>query len=384
MKQFNYPTTIYFGEGALAAGAEQIARFGIKKPLLVTDETLAQIGLVETVVTELKGAGVAPVVFDRVHPNPTDEDVEQGTRCYRENGCDGLVALGGGSPMDAAKVIGIMAQHSDPLSQYDDAKGGDQKIEGQKLPRIIAIPTTAGTGSEAGRCGVIIMRDTGVKTIFFHPRLMPSLAILDPELTRDLPPGITAATGIDAFTHCLEAYFAPGFDPMADGVALEGMNLVVEYLPLAVKNGDDLDVRAKMLIAATMGATAFQKGLGMIHSLAHPLSSECGLHHGLANALMLPAAVGFIEGAELTAEQRTRLKKTVAIFDARWLPGEDLSSVCRSFFESLGIHFGLHHHGVEQGQLASLAGKAFADVCHQTNMIPVTEADLLAVYRSAF
>ncbi|NUM89246.1 MAG: iron-containing alcohol dehydrogenase, partial [Bdellovibrionales bacterium] len=334
MKQFNYPTTILYGEGSLKECANRMTASGCKRPLFVTDGTLVKLGLAGDVKKVFEAAGVKPVVFDEVHPNPIEEDVEKGAAVYKREKCDSVIALGGGSPMDAAKGIMLAATHSEPLAVYDDAIGGDRKIV-NPLPPLYAIPTTAGTGSEVGRAGVIILRETNNKTILFHPTMLPRIAVLEPSLTAGLPPGVTAATGIDAFTHCLEAYFASGFHPMADGVALEGIRIILRQLPVAVKDGKNLDARAQMLLAASMGATAFQKGLGMIHSLAHPLSSECGLHHGLANAVMLPKSVEFLERSALNADQRERVARVQSLFQELGLAKGTLSGSCKAFIESV-------------------------------------------------
>lgn len=383
MRQFNFPTTILYGEGSVRELAKRIADRGLKHVFVVTDQTLMKVGVVDVVMAELKERGLRATVFADTHPNPIEDDVDQGAALYRKTGADCFLAIGGGSPMDAAKVMMIVATQPPPLAQYDDTKGGDALIKNE-LPLLFAIPTTAGTGSEVGRSGVIIMRDTQDKTIFFHPKLLPAIAALEPKLTQELPAHVTAATGIDAFTHCFEAFLAPGFHPMADGIALEGIRLVLRNLPKAVKNGKDLDARGEMLIAASMGATAFQKGLGMIHSLAHPLSSECGLHHGLANALMLPDSVEFIENSKLNADQKERLDRVLMLFKEAGLAKGALSATCREFFVSLGIKFGLRNHRVKQDQIDLLASKAFKDPCHQGNIIPVTESDLKSVYKKAF
>ena len=290
MQQFNYPTTLLYGEGSLVEAASRLKGLNFKKTLLVSDKTLTKLGLVDQVKNLIENNNIEVIVFDDVHPNPIEKDCIDGANVYREHQCDSVIALGGGSPMDAAKGIMALATHDGPLALYDDAKGGDALLV-NKLPPLVAIPTTAGTGSEVGRAGVIIIKETNAKTIIFHPTMLPIMAVLEPTLTIGLPKSITAATGIDAFTHALEAYFAPGFHPMADGIAIEAMKLVLDNLETACENPNDLTARSKMLLAASMGATAFQKGLGMIHSIAHPLSSECGLHHGLANALALPFCV---------------------------------------------------------------------------------------------
>jgi 4-hydroxybutyrate dehydrogenase len=302
---------------------------------------------------------------------------------YRNGGCDALVALGGGSPMDTAKVIRFMATHPGPLAQYDDAVGGDKLIV-NPMPPLYAIPTTSGTGSEVGRSGVIILRATGKKTIFFHPKLMPDLAVLEPALTAGLPPHITVATGIDAFTHCLEAYFVNAFHPLADGIAQEGIRLVLAHLPRAYANGADLESRGAMQMAAVMGAAAFQKGLGMIHSLAHPLSARYNTHHGLANALLLPEAIAFLESRPLDAAAKAKLARVQELFREAGLDRDSLAESCRAFFNALGVPFGLRQHKVPQADLEKLSQDAFEDTCHASNIIPVTRADMLAVYRAAF
>ena len=357
MQQFNFPTVLLYGQSSLTEGCKRIKNFNYKKPLLVTDKTLVSIGLVDKVKKELSAQGIEVVVFDETHPNPIEQDCINGAKVYRDNNCDSVIALGGGSPMDAAKGIMVLATHEGPLAKYDDAKGGDQYIT-NPLPPLVAIATTAGTGSEVGRSGVIIIKETNDKTIIFHPTMLPKLAILEPELTTGLPAPITAATGIDAFTHCLEAYFAKGFHPMADGIAIEGMKLILDNLEIAYKDGKNIEARARMLLAASMGATAFQKGLGMIHSLAHPLSSECGLHHGLANALMLPDSVAYLEAQNLNEDQRQRINHVQDLFKRRNMAKANLADSCRSYFELLGIKFGLRNHGVQKNQLTTIAKKA--------------------------
>jgi 4-hydroxybutyrate dehydrogenase len=382
MRQYNYPTIILFGEGALAELGKRL-RGRTGKALIVTDATLAKAGLAGRVAAALREEGVESAIFDGTHPNPVEEDVEKGLEAYRAGGCDALIALGGGSPMDTAKVIRFMATHPGPLAQYDDAKGGDKLIV-NPMPPLYAIPTTAGTGSEVGRSGVIILKATGKKTIFFHPRLMPDIAVLEPSLTAGLPPHITAATGIDAFTHCLEAYFVDSFHPMADGIALEGIRLILKALPAAYADGGDLEARGAMQMAAAMGATAFQKGLGMIHSLAHPLSARYNTHHGLANALLLPESLAFLESRPLTPAARAKLGRVLGLFAEAGLAKPSLPESVRSFIGSLGVTFGLREHKVPQGDLGPLSQDAFEDSCHASNLVPVKREDLLSVYQAAW
>ncbi|MES0491899.1 MAG: iron-containing alcohol dehydrogenase [Leptospirales bacterium] len=385
MQQYNYPTTIYFGEGSIVALGEKLKAESLKNILLVTDKTLYELGIVQEVLDLLTNSEKQFFIFDKVHPNPLEEDVKKGVQAFRDNQCDSIIALGGGSPMDAAKVIKLSVAHDGPLDQYDDALGGDRSIK-NIMPPMYAIPTTAGTGSEVGRSGVIIMKKTGKKTIFFAPQLIPDIAVLDPTVTVKLPSHITAATGIDALTHCLEAYLAPGFDPMANGIALEGISLVLSALPEAYKNGFNLEARGKMLMAATMGATAFQKGLGMTHSLAHPLSSKFQLHHGLAIALLLPFVLNFLENRLSKTDNISglnRLKNIQALFKKIGIEGENLSDCCSFFIKSLDVHFGLVQHGIHENSIEQLTEEAFYDPCHQTNIIPVTRDDLAMVYRAA-
>ena len=379
MNQFSFPTTILHGEGALA---ELVNRIPQKKLMLVTDPGLMKAGVVEQALVGLGESGAAFEIYEGVHPNPIEADVEVGAAFYNEHNCDGLLALGGGSAMDVAKVIRFFASHSAPLAQYSVLENGGAKINGA-LPPMYAVPTTAGTGSEVGRGAVITLRDTGRKTLFVAPPLMPTIAVLEPVLTAGLPPHLTAATGIDAFTHCFESYFAPVYHPMADGVALEGIRLCLAYLGAAVADGQNLDARAQMQMAASMGAVAFQKDLGMVHSLAHPLSARHGTHHGLANALMLPDSMAFIEAADLADEQQRRIDTIRALFAEAGRAGDSLADETRPWIEELGIKFGLKHHGIPVDDIPVLADEAFLDTCHATNLIPVTRDDLAAVYEKA-
>ncbi len=394
MQQFNFPTLVYFGEGALFELAITIKAKGHQKALLVSDKTLSALGVVASVKSIISQQGIEVIVFDNVHANPIEADVENGAAVFNDQDCDCIIALGGGSAMDVAKVIKVAATHPPPLSQYDDAIGGEKRIT-NKMAALYAIPTTAGTGSEVGRSGVIILRkakqkakqetkqERRQKTIIFSPKLMPDIAVLAPQLTTGLPPHITAATGIDAFTHSLEAFLAPGFHPMADGIALQGMKLCIENLATCVNHGSQLMARGKMQLAAMMGATAFQKGLGMIHSLAHPLSAQHNIHHGLANALLLPESIKFIEHSALNSEQKQRIESVRQLFTASNLAKDTLYQTCQQWFHSLGITFGLSNYHIDEQHLAALADDAFADPCHQSNIIAVTKADLLTVYRRA-
>src|SRR5215471_3498982 len=284
----SWPTRILLGPGSLKRLGDEVQRLGMSRPLLITDVGVVKAGLADRVLAVLGEAGIVHVLFDRVKPDPTEPDVFAGLEAYRTGECDGILALGGGSPLDAAKLVQLLTSHAPPLSQYDDATGGDRFVT-KPLPPLIAIPTTAGTGSEVSRSGVAFLQDTGRKTVVFAPALLPRCAICDPELTYGLPPRATAATGLDAFTHCLEAYLSNGFHPLADALAIDGISRVARALKVAVEDGKNLAARSEMMVAALEGAMAFQKGLGASHALAHALTPVSGVHHGLANALVLPA-----------------------------------------------------------------------------------------------
>jgi alcohol dehydrogenase class IV len=317
---------------------------------------------------------VAAQVFDQVDPNPVEANVFAGVETYKGHRAECIVAVGGGSPLDAGKLIALKVTHDRPLADYDDAVDGGRFIA-PNVPPIITIPTTAGTGSEVGRSGVVTLAATGRKTVIFSPHLLAKVALLDPELTRSMPPRVTAATGFDALTHCLEAYSALGDHPMADGIAIAGLELCAAHLARAVEKGDDILARGGMMKAAMMGAVAFQKGLGACHSLAHPLSSEKGLHHGLANALCLPAVVDFNEAAA-----HARLDRVRSILDPA---AKSCGEALRALRKRVGLSEGLRSEGVSEGDVSKLADKAFEDACHRSNPKPVVRDDLAGLYRAS-
>ena len=386
MNQYNFPTVLFYGADALKDLAPAIQKRGLKSLLLVTDPGLVQIGLADSVKSTLTSSGLNIEIFDNVHPNPIEEDVTAGVEMYKSGGFDGIITLGGGSAMDVAKTIRFMAVHEPPLAQYDDALGGDAKIV-NPMPPLFAIPTTAGTGSEVGRSSVITLKETGRKTIFFHPGLMPDIAVLDPKLTVGLPPHITAATGMDAFTHCAEAYLVDSFHPMADALAVEGMRMIVANLPKVLDEPGNLDARGNMLLAASMGATAFQKGLGMIHSMAHPLSAEFNIHHGLANALLIKFGMEFTIAKTLeTSNQALKEKLNLIGNIISNSTSEDVvlfPENLNNFIHNLGISEGLEQHGILPSHISKLAQLAFEDSCHATHPFPVSIEDFHAVYTRA-
>jgi alcohol dehydrogenase class IV len=290
---WSYPTAIRFGAGRIKELAEACRASGIERPLLVTDAGLAKLPITAKVVDQLKQAGVPVVVFSDIQPNPVDANVEAGIAVFRAGGHDGIIAFGGGSGLDTGKVIAFMAGQTRPLWDFEDIGDWWTRADADKIAPVVAVPTTAGTGSEVGRAGVITQEATHTKKVIFHPKMMPKIVICDPELTVGMPPAITAGTGMDALAHCLEAYCAPDYHPIADGIAVEGMRLVFENLPKAVANGNDLEARAHMMSAAAMGAAAFQKGLGAIHALSHPVGALYHTHHGMTNGVFMPYVLVF-------------------------------------------------------------------------------------------
>ena len=290
---WNYPTTMWVGENRIKDLGSACNTLNIKKPLLVTDSGLAKSDIIKNALSSLKKEEILVELYSDVVGNPTGTNVNEGVECFKKNNCDGVIAFGGGSGLDVGKAIAFMSGQNLPIWDFEDVGDNWTKANSDKIAPIIAVPTTAGTGSETGRASVILNEDTGVKNIIFHPKFLPSIVILDPILTVGLPPKITAATGMDALAHNLEAYCAPGFHPMADGIALEGMRLINKWLLEAVNNGTNIEARMNMLTAASMGSTAFQKGLGAIHSLSHPVNALNNVHHGLSNAIFMPYVLTF-------------------------------------------------------------------------------------------
>ena len=368
---WSFPTTVVFGNGSISTVADHVKRIGAKRALIVCDPGVVKAGIAERVRKVLEDGGIPASVFDRVDPNPIEPNVSDGVAAFRSHNADVIVSVGGGSPLDVGKLVALKVTHEKPLAEYDDATGGDRFI-GPNVPPIINVPTTAGTGSEVGRSGVVTLKATGRKTVIFSPFLMAKAAILDPELTVSMPPRVTAATGFDALTHCIEAYLAQGDHPMADGIALGGIELCAKNLPRAVEAGADLAARGAMMKAAMMGAVAFQKGLGVCHSLAHPLSSEKNLHHGLANALCLPAVCDFNNAAVPDRIERVR-----CLVD---LTATSLSNALRALREKIGLPSGLAAEGVTKADISKLADKAMEDACYRLNPRTVTREDMVKLY----
>ena len=371
---WSFPTTIVYGAGAISALPDHVKRAGGKRALLVGDPGVVKAGIAERVRAVLEGAGIPTRIFDKVDPNPVEQNLVDGVAAYKEHQADIIVSVGGGAPLDVGKLIALKTTHDRPTHEYDDAIGGDAHIT-SNIPPIINVPTTAGTGSEVGRSGVVTLAATGRKTVIFSPYLMAKAAILDPELTVSMPARVTAATGFDALTHCIEAYLSIGDHPMADGIALQGIELCAKHLPRAVEAGSDLAARGGMMKAAMMGAVAFQKGLGVCHSLAHPLSSEKNLHHGLANALCLPAVVEFNNA--VVPERVERVRRMVD------LTATSLANALRGLRERVGLPNGLAAEGVTKGDIPKLADKAMEDACKACNPRPVERADIVKLYEAS-
>ena len=290
---WNYPTSVWVGENRIKDLSQACKNLDISSPLFVTDKDLINLDMVKNIILELKKNFKNLSIFSNFSGNPLGENVEDGVNEFKKNECDGVIAFGGGSGLDVGKAIAFMSGQERSIWDFEDIGDYWKRANDEKIAPIIAVPTTAGTGSETGRASAIINKETGVKKIIFHPKFLPSIVILDPYLTVDLSPRLTAATGMDALAHNLEAFCAPGFHPMADGIALEGMRLVKNSLLTAVKDGKNINARLEMLTAASMGSTAFQKGLGAIHSLSHPVNAQFNLHHGLSNAIFMPYVLTF-------------------------------------------------------------------------------------------
>jgi len=371
---WNYPTTVWTGPGRIAELPAACATLGIKRPLLVTDEGLRDAPMIRG-ARELVPAGG---LFAGVRGNPVAANIEEGLAAYREGAHDGVIAFGGGSALDAGKVIAFMSGQTRPLWDFEDVGDWWKRADRRGIAPIVAVPTTAGTGSEVGRAGVVINEATHQKKIIFHPQMMPGVVISDPELTVGLPPAITAATGMDAFVHCFEAFCAPGFHPLADGVALEGMRLIQTYLPRAWDNGKDIEARSRMLAAASMGATAFQKGLGGVHAIAHPVGAHFNTHHGLTNAVLLPY---------LIVHNRRAIESHVPVI-ARTLnlPGEPFAAVfdwVLGFRKRLKIPHSLSEIGVPLSNPETIGQEASLDPSAAGNPLPTDAAGYARIFRSA-
>ncbi len=373
---WSYPTAIRFGAGRIRELPEACAAAGIKRPLLVTDRGLAELPVTSLALDILEDAGLGRGLFSEVDPNPNEANLAAGVMAYKAGNHDGVIAFGGGSGLDLGKLIALMVGQTRPVWDFEDVDDWWKRANAEAIAPIIAVPTTAGTGSEVGRAGVLTNSETHVKKIIFHPKLLPSVVICDPELTVGMPRAITAGTGMDAFAHCLEAYSSPHYHPMSQGIALEGMRLVREYLPRAYADGTDLEARAHMMSAAAMGAVAFQKGLGVIHAISHPIGAIYNTHHGTTNACVMPACLEFnrpaIEGAIARAADYLGISGGFDGF---------LEAVIEMRAE-LGIPATLSEMGVREDRLEEIAEMALEDPSVGGNPVEMTKENTLALLKA--
>jgi alcohol dehydrogenase class IV len=377
-RNWNYPTSVRFGPGRIAELPAACKELGIKRPLLVTDPGLRKLPMIDSAMASLKSAGLGDCVFSDIQANPVGRNVDEGVACYRQQGCDGVIAFGGGSALDVGKAIALMAGQKRPLWDFEDREDWYTRVDPAGVAQTISVPTTAGTGSEVGRASVILDEATHIKKIIFHPKMMPAIVIADPELTVGLPPRITAATGMDALAHNLEAYCAPGFHPLADGIALEAMRMVKEWLPMAVKDGKNIAARAHMLAAASMGATAFQKGLGAIHSLSHPVGAMYNTHHGETNGVVMPYVLAFNRPA--IEEKLTRLARYLNLAN----PGFDaVQQWVLTLRKEIGIPHTLAELGVKEADLDVLTPMAVDDPSTGGNPRPAGHAEMRQMFEKA-
>ena len=375
---WNYPTSIRFGAGRIKELSDSCKSVGMKNPLLITDPGLAALPMVNNAIARNNANGLPTGLFSNVKPNPVSKNVDDGVKAYLAGGHDGVIAWGGGSGVDAAKAVALMVGQTGSICDFEDVGDNWTRVNADGVAPIVAVPTTSGTGSEVGRASVIANEETHTKKVIFHPTMLPQVVICDPELVTGLPPALTAYTGMDALVHCFEAYCAPGYHPMAEGIALEGMRLVQQWLPAAVKDGSDIEARTHMMSAAAMGATAFQKGLGAVHSLSHPVGSIYDTHHGLTNAVFMPYVMSF---------NRPAIEGQMDLL-ARYLnlPGSGFSAVMdwvlelRQTFNIANTPVDL---GVEENRLYELSEMAANDPTAGGNPIPVGTNEMKVMYQAA-
>ena len=374
--QYNFPTTIRFGVGASKELGDYLLKHNLSQPLIVTDTTVRELGFFKEIVDNVKKKNISVEIFSDIHKNPVKSDVYKGTDVYDNTNRNSIIGIGGGAALDVARAIALRVNHREDLFKYDDLIGGDVYVTND-VPHFITIPTTAGTGSEVGRSAIIADDETHQKKILFSPKLLAKIVFVDPLLTMELPPFITAATGMDALTHNIEAFLAKMPHPMCEGIALEGISLINQSLEKAV-NEPDIESRSKMLIASLMGAVAFQKGLGVVHSLAHPLSSLLDTHHGLANAVNIPYGMEFnIEGFE---HKFKRIARTLELKDET---GDGVVKYLFDLNSKINIPHKLSAIGVKEEHIETLTDLALADFAHPNNPKPVNREDFRNLYRKA-
>ena len=373
---WSYPTAVKFGAGRIKELPAALAQAGIKRPLLVTDRGLASMAITQQTLDIMDEAGFGRAIFAEVDPNPTELNLAAGVEAYKAGGHDGVIAFGGGSGLDLGKMVAFMAGQTRPIWDFEDIGDWWTRADADAIAPIIAVPTTAGTGSEVGRASVITNSETHVKKIIFHPKVLPTVVISDPELTVGMPKFITAGTGLDAFAHCVEAFSSPFYHPMSQGIALEGMRLVVENLPRAYADGTDLEARANMMAAAAMGAVAFQKGLGAIHALSHPIGAVFNTHHGTTNAVCMPAVLEL--NAPLIADRFDRAASYIGVsggFDG-------FRSFVQEFNDSFAIPRKLREMGATLDKIDELVPAALADPSCGGNPVELNEANVRALFEA--
>jgi len=374
--QYNFPTTIRFGAGASKELGDYLLKNNLPRPLIVTDQIVAQLDFFKEIIDDLKKKNISIEIFSDIHKNPVKSDVYNGADAYDQAKRDSVIGIGGGAALDVARAIVLRVNHREDLFKYDDLIGGDVFVTND-VPHFVTIPTTAGTGSEVGRSAIIADDETHQKKILFSPKLLAKIVFADPQLTMELPPFITAATGMDALTHNMEAYLAKMPHPLCEGIALEGISLISDSLEKAV-NKPDLESRSKMLIASLMGAVAFQKGLGVVHSLAHPLSSLLDTHHGLANAVNIPYGMEFnIAGFE------NKFKRIAGVLELKDQTGEGVVKYLFDLNSRINIPHKLSDIGVKKEHVETLADLAIADFAHPNNPKPVSREDFRNLYSKA-
>ncbi len=375
---WSYPTAVKLGRGRIRELADACKSLGIEKPLLVTDRGLASMAITGNALDILAEAGLGRAIFSEVDPNPNEKNLDAGVKAFRDGGHDGVVAFGGGSGLDLGKAVAFMAGQTRPVWDFEDIGDWWTRASTEGIAPIVAVPTTAGTGSEVGRASVITNSETHVKKIIFHPQFLPGIVICDPELTVGMPKVITAGTGMDAFAHCLEAYCSPHFHPMSQGIALEGMRLVKEFLPRAFRDGTDIEARSNMMAAAAMGAVAFQKGLGAIHSLSHPIGSIYNTHHGMTNAVVMPPVLRFNRPEiEEKIERASAYLGISGGFDGFY-------DYVLSLRSELGVPENLTAMGVKQDRIDELTAMAIEDPSCGGNPVKMTLENTKQLYVDCF
>jgi alcohol dehydrogenase class IV len=374
---WNYPTSIRFGAGRIVELPDACKTLRMERPLLVTDPGLAALPMIANAVAACRAAGLSCEVFSDVQANPVEANVTNGAATFRRGSHDGVIAFGGGSALDTGKAIALMVGQKRPIWDFEDREDWYTRVDVAAMAPTIGVPTTSGTGSEVGRASVITDVRDHTKKIIFHPKMQPALVIADPELTLGLPPHVTAAVGMDALSHNLEAYCAPFYHPMAEGIAIEGMRLIRQWLPVAVKQGNNLEARSQMMVASSMGATAFQKGLGAMHSLSHPCSANLNTHHGLTNAVVMPYVLAWNRAA--IDDKMKRLAAFLGLRDQSFNGVLDWILELRA---TLGVPTTLSELGMREEHVAKFSQQAFDDPSTGGNPLPMTTDSFAALYRN--